>query len=100
MPAKKTDVVPVTAEPATEESINAGKGAGAKAEAALDDARAAITRAADYLKTDAKRDTKALLDKAVAEAKAHPKTTAAIAAAAVALAGVVVANEVRKRKKK
>ncbi len=110
---KKTDIVAAAA-PAVEaqgkqavsalEEVlghlkRAGAGVGEKAEAALDDAGAAVRRAADYLATDAKKDTKALLEKAAKEAKAHPKTTAAIAAAAVALAGVIVANEVRKRKK-
>ena len=104
-PAKTAPVTAVHADPvgALEEVLahlkKAGAGAGAKAEAALDEARIAIGKAADYLRQDAKKDTKLLLDKAVKEAKAHPKTTAAIAAAAVALAGVVVAGEVSKRKK-
>ena len=110
MPAKKTDIVPA-ADTASKEAVGAleevlghlkkaGAGAGAKAETALEEAGLAVRRAADFLRTEAKPKTKALLDKAVAEAKAHPKTTAAIAAAAVALAGVAVAAEVKRRKGK
>lgn len=73
---------------------------GERAQEALEDAAIAVRRAAKHLAKDAKREGEALLKKAGEEIKAHPKTTAAVAAAAVTVAGVLVARRMGRSRKK
>lgn len=79
----------------------ASESVGDKAHDALEAAAHAVTRAASALAEDARDTTKELAKKAGGEIKAHPVTTAAVAtaltAAAVAVAGLLVARHVGDR---
>ena len=76
----------------------AADSAGDRAEEALEDATRAITRAADALAKETRKQSRKAVKKAGKTIRKHPVATTAIATAAVALVGLLVAHNANGRR--
>lgn len=73
----------------------ASREAGERAEEALEEAMRSVAKAARHLTEDVQDEGKRLLKKTRKAVEHHPRATAAVAAAAIALAGLVVTQKLR-----